>query len=220
LNLDGAPYWDNPSFDGAQQSIGYVLTGQNPSPLGDAPGSIPFWGESFNPLTDAGGGWDTDFFFNRTTPTTSATFKLEVSARTGINEFGWYDVTNTSVLHPIFTGADSAGDQELIALSTQYGFYVKTAGNAVFRTQSWLNPAGEQTHQHFALFRENAAPMAEVYWLAIEDLTLGELGSGEGGVGDYNDMVIKLVSVPEPSAGVLLGAGLALLLAGFWARRR
>jgi hypothetical protein len=183
------------------------------------PGAIPFWGQSYSSGTDAGGGPDLNFTFDRTAPSTTATFKLEISARSGVNEFGWYDISNTPILNPIFTGSDTAGAQETIGLPAQYGFYVKTLGGAVFRTQSSLNPAAETGHQHFALFQQSATPLAEVYWLGIEDLTLAELGAGEGGVGDYNDMVVQLVAVPEPSTGVLLAAGFALAF-GLLARKR
>lgn len=215
LDEDGKPYWDTTSFDGTHQSIGYLLTDGSPTPLPDSPGAIPFYGQSYSASTDTGGGPVLDWSFNRTAPQTQAILKLEISARAGVNEFGWYDTQNPGVLNSLFAGAASAGAQAIATPAQEYGFYIRTTGGVVYRTQSSLNPLAEQGHQHFSLFRESALPGNETYWLGIEDLSLAELNGGEGVVGDYNDMVIRLQCIPEPRTIALLGLGfcfVALLL--------
>jgi len=212
LNTNGKPYWDNPSFDGANQSIGYLLTGLSPTPLPGAPGAIPFWGNTYNSSTDTGGTPDLNFFFNNTGSSTQVTLKLEISAHSASNEFGWYDIANPGVLNLIFPGSASAGNQMNVALSSQYGFYLRGADGNVYRTQSSLNPAGEQSHQHFSLFQQSAAPGVEIHWLGIEDLSLAQLAGGEGVTGDYNDMVIRLACVPEASSFDLFTLGAFLLV--------
>lgn len=212
IDEDGKPYWDTPSFDGANQSIGFLLTNHSPTPLPGAPGEIPFWGNAYNSVTDAGGTPDLNFYFNKNGTSTQMTLKLEISAGAAANEFGWYDVVNPSVLNPVFMGSAIAGSQQNVVLSSQYGFYIKSLHGGIYRTQSSLNSPAEQSHQHFSLFRQAAAPGSEIYWLGIEDLSLGELAGGEGVVGDYNDMVIRLACIPEASSCqlfILGGLGIA-----------
>ena len=219
INEDGKPYWDTPSFDGANQSIGFLLTNHSPTPLPGAPGAIPFWGNAYNTGTDTGGGADFNFFFNKNSPSTQMMLQLEISAHATANEFGWYDVSNPSILNPIFLGSAVAGSQQNAVLPNQYGFYLRALHGGIYRTQSSLNAIGEQSHQHFSLFQESATAGSEVYWLGIEDLSLGELSGGEGIVGDYNDMVIRLACVPESSSFTSLLLASGGMLVYFLARR-
>lgn len=218
LDSDGKPYWDDPSFDGPNQSIGYLLTNLSPSPLPGAPGAIQFWGNTYNSLTDTGGTPDLNFFFNNTGSSAQVALQLEISAHSASNEFGWYDTTNPGVLNTIFPGTANAGAVMNVALSPQYGFYLRGTDGNIYRTQSSLNPAAEQSHQHFSLFRQSASAGNEIYWLGVEDLSLAQLAGGEGVVGDYNDMVIRLACVPEGSSFSLLIVGVFALFFSFRAR--
>ena len=53
-------------------------------------------------------------------------------------------------------------------------------------------------------------------------MTAASLGNNENGVGDYNDMLIRLSAIPEPStAALVLGNTLLMLLfTGLFGRRR
>jgi hypothetical protein len=225
LNQNGSPYWDNPSMDGDQRNVGYFLTDAPSAPLSGAPGALPFWGNAYNSVGDNGGTADLSFFFQRSAPTSSALLKLEVAGQSNVNEFGWYDITNPSALHPLFLGPDSAPANDIFSPSLQYGFYLKSGSTGTFYTQSSLNTSGDTSHQHFAVFQESAVTGAEIYWIGIEDLTVGALNGNEGSVGDYNDMLIRLSplsstnEVPEPSTALLVLSS-ALLLAGLRLRRR
>jgi hypothetical protein len=95
-----------------------------------------------------------------------------------------------------------------------FGFYFKTPEaeiDQVYYTQSALNPAGETSHTHFAVFGEALNPGPRIYWLGMEDLRAGK------GDDDYQDLVVRIRANPEPSTFILLTGGAALLL---WLRRR
>ncbi|HUJ72135.1 MAG TPA: PEP-CTERM sorting domain-containing protein, partial [Verrucomicrobiae bacterium] len=142
-----------------------------------------------------------------------------------IDEFGWYDIADPSVLHPIFGGSDSPITNATFSPSLEYGFYLKRDNdNETFYTQSELNPYKDTLHQHFVVFEESLTPSNDVYWIGIEDSTRLELKGKEGGLGDYNDMLIEIgvsspAIVPEPSTIMLVLTG-TLLLVGIRYRNR
>ncbi len=196
---DGTPYWDNTSQDGNKKNIGYFLSktggfSGHPSSPNITP---PWWGY-------ASGSADLNFHFN--SPLSQyVKLVIEVAGYSNINELGWYDVSNPTVGGVIFPGPAGAGSSTVFSPTLNFGLYIKTAGGVKYYTQSVLNPAAEQQHQHFALFEE--AP--GVYWLGIEDKPAN---SGEGFGGDYNDMVIRMAVVPEPTTMGLFALGLLPLL--------
>ena len=223
LNHNGKPYWDNKSIDGttSQQkkdsNIGFNLVNPVTSPLDSPPHTLPYWGNSGKSKRKNGGNADLNFFFDRTGVTNAATLKLEIDPAADLDEFGWYDIADPSDLHPIFLGPDSPVSSDTFTPSAEYGFYLKRGDEATFYTQSTLNPYKDTSHQHFVVFQESATPGAEIYWIGIENQTKRELKHKEGGLGDYNDMLIRvsclpqIVSVPEPSTGFLVLSGLSLV---------
>jgi hypothetical protein len=229
LKDNGKPFWDNKSLSGKKQkkktNVGFYLTDSSTAPLDGAPGELPYWGVPGKSKKKKGGNADLNFFFEREQLTSSAVLKLEVDPAADIDEFGWYDINNPTVLHPVFLGDESPDTNDTFAPSAQYGLYLKRGDEATFYTQSYLNPYKDRSHQHFAVFQESATPGAEVYWIGIENRTRLELHGKEGGLGDYNDMLVRISMVtppspiPEPSAVVLVLSG-ALLLAGIRNRRR
>lgn len=194
-NEDGDPYWDNVSKDGRKRNIGYFLskTGGFSGHLSSPAITPPWWGY-------AGGGADLDFHF--TSPLGQiVTLVIEVAGNHNINELWWYDVTNPSVGGLIFPGPAGAGSIAVITPTTNFGLYLKTAGGVKYYTQSSLNPVAEQDHQHFAVFRESPG----VFWIGVEDR---QKNTGEGFGGDYNDMVIRMAVIPEPTTISLFALGL------------
>ncbi len=223
LNQNGKPYWDNVSLDGSNKNVGFFLVNAPTAPLAGAPGALPFWGNTFNSATDSGGTPDLNFTFQRTAASSVANLELEVAGNKNINEFGWYDTTDPSVLHPIFLGPDSAPSTDTFSPSASYGLYLK-GDDGTYYTQSSLNPSGDNGQQHFAVFEQSSTNAAPVYWIGIEDLNVSELNGAEGGTGDYNDMLVRisavsLQTVPEPSTTVLVISG-TLILLGLRKRRR
>src|ERR1035438_10490199 len=66
LNQNGKPYWDNTSIDGSNKNVGFFLVNAPTAPLADAPGALPYWGNTFNAGIDSGGTPDLNFTFQRT----------------------------------------------------------------------------------------------------------------------------------------------------------
>jgi hypothetical protein len=120
--------------------------------LAGASGALPFWGNSFNSVSDTGGAADLNFTFTKSANLSLANLDLEVAANPNLNEFGWYNTMAPSVLHPLFLGTNLAPASIEFSPSTQYGFYRK-GSNGVFYTQSSLNPDGDTLHQHFSVFQ-------------------------------------------------------------------
>jgi hypothetical protein len=228
----GKPYWNNKSLDGTsrlekkQSNVGFYLIDAPTAPLADAPDAVPYWGNSGKSKKKTGGNADLNFCFQSSGFTNSAVLRLEVdpAAYADIDEFGWYDVADPSDKHPIFLGPESPVTNATFTPSAQYGFYLKRGDEATFYTQSKLNPYKDTLHQHFVVFQESAAPGAEVYWIGIENQTRRELKKKEGGLGDYNDMLIRISCqlppspVPEPSAAFLVLSGLSILIVPLGAR--
>ncbi|MBY0522228.1 MAG: PEP-CTERM sorting domain-containing protein [Gemmataceae bacterium] len=210
----GTPFWNQASMDGSQLNVGYFLTktggfaGNSASP-NLSTSSLQFWGTG-------SGGSDSAEALSTIFAVTSA-LHLEVAGYSGVNEFGWYntsDAAGSEVLHTLFSGPTSpVTTGPTFSPSGSFGLYLKTVGGTYF-SESSRNGAGETTHQHFAIFKDTATGKL---WIGVEDLPL--TGTGVENGGDYNDMVVSLSAVPEPSSMALLTLG-ALSFAGYGLRRR
>jgi hypothetical protein len=213
LQLDGTPFYDRYSFDGLKGNVGYFLSGYEGAYSTTSLHVTPEW------YGDVAGQSVTDYYFNLTHAQLTATLRLENSARSLINEFGWYSVANPSVLNPIFAGADAVGATVSFTPSETYGYYLTSGLGETYYTQSILNSSAETNHQHFAAFRDPLAAEPDRTWIAVEDLALRDCGAEVRG--DYNDVVVEIVGAPEPATGLLAGGSLLVLAMVLgWARKR
>ena len=131
LGQDGNPYWEGVSADGNtsgnQKGIGYYLTNTGAFGGGSGPGAIPYWGSE-------AGGYDPNFYFNKTGAGYSATLKIEIAGNAGANRFGWYDRL-TGDKTELFIGDD--GENKMISFSptTAYGFYLIALNGDTYYTE-------------------------------------------------------------------------------------
>ncbi len=203
---NGSPYWNQPSADGSGMNIGYFITNTGAfSSSTQGPGPLNFW-------ANANGTADPNFYFVNNTSSSVAALLIEIAGYRNINIFGWYQVSNPSNQAVIFNGSASAGAVTTITIPvSDYGFFIQVGvGGPVYYTQSSLNPSGDTSHQHFVVFAQNPSSPAPTFWIGVEDLALGSstLVNREGNMGDYNDMVVRITPLPEPSTLVLFVAGL------------
>jgi len=218
--VSGSPYWNQPSADGSNYNVGFFMTNTGAFSSGTAgPGALPYY-------ANANGTAVTSFYFSNASSGATAALLVEVAGNAGINIFGWYDVTNPANFGVIFSGSAAAGATLPVTINAaNYGFFLQSGTTGpIYYTQSSLNPAGDQNHQHFAVFAQNLGGGNPVFWIGIEDLPAGHSTlNREGRIGDYNDMIVRITPiatpVPEPATLGLMGAGL-LGIAARYGRRR
>jgi hypothetical protein len=231
LDDNGTPYFDNRSQDVSGDTgieyanIGWYLTGNTTyfngtssmRPLALNPGT-GLANPTYLNLTSG----NADFYFKKTTPGSQISMLIEVAGFASGNKFGWYDQSLANpTLNEIFPGAATPGSKYLLTLPvgvTNYGFYLQSS-EGTFYTEASRDAASVTTLSHFAVFK--GVNYSNTLFIGMEDkaqLSNGVGGGLEGLYGDFNDMAIRITAVPLPGALLLLGAGMARLVA--YARRR
>lgn len=194
----GTPYWNNASGDGPKYNVGWCLAGGGSCMLPSTPGVLPT-------LSDAGAAPANFWFSNAGVPDTIQ-LQIAVTNNQVHDIFGWYSVTGGVITtHQLFNGT-ATGMTVDFTPTANYGFYL-TDQLGTFYTQA-SNDTTKDNFQAFAVFQQ---VMNQSYYLGVED-------GGASGDRDYQDMVIRLTTVPEPASLGLLGG--SLVLAGLFIRRR
>jgi hypothetical protein len=212
------PYW----ADGAgNPNIGICLvTGCNGALLAYPGTELPYYGKPYAPPIDLVDG-ATGFLFEKQGKQVRVEMvgSLTAEATAENNRFGWFEAQETGVdvftigaLHELYDSAEcfpSDCDEPVIFTPSEYyGFYFERGSE--LRYTLYPDPGEEdRLKQNFALFSGDPDIVASTYWLGVED---------ETGRRDYDDIVLKISSVPEPGSLMLLATGL-LSLGGMIRRR-
>ena len=203
-NAGAAGYWDNYSYDGGSGNcnIGFWL--MSSITCASAPDTSSMQGPAVMPFyADATRSNPLDFTFTREGTQYNSQLRIEIAGNRGQNVFGWYDTKSPANLIQIFAGAATPGATATFSPSDSFGFYLQGPGGT-FTT-------GAQGGQ-FVLFAPTTGNHLNTYYLAVEDLSL--LGTTDR---DYNDMFVRIDVIPEPSAYLVLCAGMAGIA---WLTRR
>jgi len=242
---NSSPYWNNNSLDGMNMNAGDYLGGVNLS-LGTTD-YLSSSGGFGSYLSTGAPGFDApmNFSFLQTALSVDVTLLYtKAAANMGPygTEIGLYNVLDPSQKEVLFAhgtlnkpggGIYNNNVSPLSPFSAgtwaNYGIYATTCDYfgvtcTNFYSNSGLNPAGDTTQQHFALFQNAQNP--NTYFIGFEDIY--GMNATEG-YGDFNDAIFRLQTtssftpriestVPEPGTFSVLALGLAGL--GLLRRRR
>jgi len=214
LNSPGTgPYWNNLSGEGPLHNIGSCLTGTGNCQIANPPGALSYYGNGtaapFNmSFTSSGTAQEVSLLGVFTTQTGVTPL--------GTDYFGWYTYNNGVVtMNPLLNSTEAIGSYSTFLPTGNYGFYlenVQSPGTSYTANYFWFTDSGlDYTSgpgapptdglQHFSIFGGTNG----TFYLGLEDTP------APSGDFDYNDMVIELQPVPEPSSFALMAGGVGLL---------
>jgi len=218
------PYWNNPSGDSPTGNIGWCLVGGGGCVIASPPGALAYYG------TPTGAAVQNMAFVSTGMPATVSligqlTNQLGTAANSGYNVFGWYTITSNGTITATTlwnSKTDSIGELATFtpgAAGTHYGLFLENiqgGGTAAEADYFWfMNSSSDYGAgtaspidglQHFAVF----AGVPGTYFVGVDDTNNGNQ--------DFNNMIVELITAPEPRTVALFGFG--FLLCGLAFRRR
>ena len=198
-NPTGAPFWNNTSWDGSQMNIGNCLSGVGNCHLSVTPGNMAYYGTST-------GGTVANFYM-QSMGTAVSTELTGITADRNQESYGWYDVSNPTVLHTLYS--PSGITTTSYVPTGNYGFYFQD-GAKTYYSQSSIAGSADSGNQHFAIFERGST-----YYIGMEDLARNV------GDNDYNDLIVEVSTptsaTPEPSSIGMLAGG---MFVGAWLLKR
>jgi hypothetical protein len=190
IGENGGEYWDNGSYDGSQQNVGYFLTktgafASNPASPAISAANLRFF------AANATGAAPLHLLFGGAGAAVQSTqILIEVAGFRDVNRLSYVD--QGGIEKPIFAGPDGPGATATFTAVGQFALILRHGG--------FFATSDSSRHQFFSVFHDVNNP--DKVYIGIEDLK-------HNSDVDYNDMVITLqtVGAPAPSALVLLASG-------------
>jgi len=199
----GETYFNSTSFDGNWKNVGFCMAGGgNCNPISGNPGALPFWAVS---PTDA----PENILFNASGTGNTASLLISIAGLKGSDVFGIYNVADPTQMITLGSGAGvTSADFNPADLGwAQYGFFLSNH-YGTFYSQDGVSGGADSGNQHFVVFQGDGG----TYFLGMEDQPFSISDR------DYNDVLIRVQSIPEPSTLLMMCTGL-FGAAGF-ARRK
>jgi len=189
----GNTYFNNTSSDGGSKNVGFCMAGGGMcNPLGGNPGALPFWATSATIAPE-------NIMFNATGPASTATLLISIAGLKSSDVFGVYNVADPTQMIALGNGLGVSGSPfDPVGLGwTQYGFYLSNQYGTFF-SQSGLDGTADSGNQHFVVFQGDGG----AFFIGMEDKPFDISDR------DYNDILIKVQAIPEPSTLLMMCTGL------------
>ena len=229
INNNSSPFFDGASTDGSP--IPYN------GPHGIGPGNVGFVLQPYQNLdywAAQGGGPGNVYFLNSDGNSEKVVLLFEIAGNRNSNQLYVFNVSNPANVIPVFNGSVDPGEPAsttTITIPNTWGGYglklvgpggtfysiVDPVGSAYNSSDSTSNFAFFAPHGSYSSTGTPGQFIGNAWYVGIEDLTDG--AAHEGCYGDFQDMVIKISSVPVPASVLLLGSGLVGLLGLGWRKR-
>jgi hypothetical protein len=198
----GDTYFNHTSADGAWKNVGFCMAGGgNCNPLAGNPGALPFW--SVSPTVAP-----QNILFDASGSANSVSLLISVAGMKATDMFGVYNVADPTQMVSLGSGVGTSatGFNPADLGWSQYGFFLSNS-YGTFYSQAGVAGGADSGNQHFVVFQGQGGS----YFLGMEDKPFNIADQ------DFNDILIRVQAVPEPTTLVLMASG---LLAGAGALRR
>jgi hypothetical protein len=166
VNQTGTVFWDNPSGDGPDMNIGYLLLNDPAFP-------------NLQYLAMPGGGSVNDVTFDATgTVTVTLTVLGGITANPG-NTLGWYDLDDPGVLHQLAAvPPNSTGETVSFTPGGAFALYSTNGLGQVYSSVSANNVGESPNQQHFAFFEPQSSNVPEPSTGVLSGIGAALLGLG------------------------------------------